>query len=54
MILYLPRSTPPEITVSASDVPQWETVPIVPKYSRPDHIGEEAGLTNPSEAVNVS
>ncbi|KIM31384.1 hypothetical protein M408DRAFT_327612 [Serendipita vermifera MAFF 305830] len=54
MILYLPRSTPPETTPSSLDVPQWESIPITPKYSlRRSRASEDTGSTKcPSSVLN--
>lgn len=54
MILYLPRSTPPETTPSSLDVPQWESIPITPKYSlRRSRASEDTGSTSSGEAINL-
>jgi hypothetical protein len=58
MILYLPRSTPPEPVESISDIPQWETIPIYPKYWLPttkgNRISQEVERKDPAEAISVS
>jgi hypothetical protein len=58
MILYLPRSTPPEPAESISNIPQWDTIPIYPKYwlatTKASRISQEVKRKDPAEAINVS
>jgi hypothetical protein len=60
MILYLPRSTPPEASfqrqdTSGEDIVEWENIPIFPKDRLPPTKGKDAETREtPSEAINVS
>jgi len=57
MVLYLPRSTPPEPTGAISDIPQWDTIPIYPRYwsaTKTSRVGQDVEVKNPAETINVS
>lgn len=65
MILYLPRSTPPEAPFQRhhswgeqQDVVEWESIPIYPRVPPPvpgkNKAKEIQVEQNPAEAINVS
>jgi hypothetical protein len=64
MILYLPRSTPPEASFQRQDfsgehqdIVEWENIPIYPRYTLPPtkaNGAETRIVETPSEAINVS